>query len=87
MKIPFEQIMNETAGMNPVQFEAYCETEGIQTDWLHVTLTDFNDGFYNVSLSDYDNAEVFANDGSEIEIETNPNRQYLRHIHYSLPTQ
>jgi len=81
-----EQIMNETAGMNPVEFETYCETNGIQTEWLDVTITDLNDGFYNVTLPEYD-AEVFANDGSEIEIETNPNRQYLRHRHHWLSTQ
>ena len=54
--------------MNPIQFETYCETNKIQIEWLDVTLTDFNDGFYNVILPQYGNAEVFASDGSPIEI-------------------
>ena len=70
MKITLEQLIKETAGMNPVQFETYCETNGIQTEWLDVTLTDFNDGFYNVILPDYDNVEVFASDGSTIEFQS-----------------
>ena len=56
--------------MNPVQFEAYCEANGIFIEWLDVTLTDFNDGFYNVILPDYDNVEVFASDGSAIEFQS-----------------
>ena len=52
MKITLEQLIKETAGMNPVQFETYCETNGIQTEWLDVTLTDFNEGFYNATLPD-----------------------------------
>ena len=64
MKITLEQLIKETAGMNPVQFEAHCEANGIQIEWLDVTLTDFNDGFYNVTLPDYNDVNVFASDGS-----------------------
>ena len=70
MKITLEQLIKETAGMNPLQFETYCETNGIQTEWLDVTLTDFNEGFYNATLPDYNDVNVFASDGSVIEIET-----------------
>ena len=70
MKITLEQLIKETAGMNPVQFEAYCETNGIYTEWLDVTLTNFNEGFYNVTLPDYNDVNVFASDGSVVEIET-----------------
>lgn len=71
MKITLKQLIKETAGMNPVQFEAYCETNKIETEWLDVTLTDFNEGFYNVTLPDYNDRSVFASDGSEVEIELN----------------
>ena len=67
MKISINTLIESTNGMNPVQFEAYCEANGIFIEWLDVTLTDFNDGFYNVILPDYDNVEVFASDGSAIE--------------------
>jgi len=69
MKVSIETLKNETTGMNPVQFEAYCEANGIFIEWLDVTLTDFNDGFYNVTLPDYEYAEVFASDGSVIEFQ------------------
>lgn len=68
MKISLEQLIKETAGMNPSRFEAYCEANGIQIEWLDVTLTDLNDGFYNVTLPDYNFINVFASDGSAVEI-------------------
>jgi hypothetical protein len=71
MKITLQQLIKETAGINPVQFEVYCETNKIETEWLDVTLTDFNEGFYNVTLPDYNDRSVFASDGSEVEIELN----------------
>ena len=43
MKVSIETLKNETTGMNPVQFEAYCEANGIFIEWLDVTLTDLND--------------------------------------------
>jgi len=68
MKISIKTLIESTNGMNPIQFETYCETNKIKIEWLDVTLTDFNDGFYNVILPQYGNAEVFASDGSPIEI-------------------
>jgi hypothetical protein len=69
MKITQEQLIQDTAGMNPVQFESYCEANEIFTEWLDVCVSDFNSGFYNVTLSDY-NANVFATGDSPITIET-----------------
>jgi hypothetical protein len=65
-----KEVIEETAGMNPVQFEAYCDTNGIQTDWLEVCVSDFNYGYYNVTLPDFNDMNVFASDGSAVEIET-----------------
>ena len=70
MKISIKTLIESTNGMNPIQFETYCETNKIQIEWLDVTLTDFNEGFYNVTLPDYNDANVFASDGSAVEIET-----------------
>ena len=71
MKISIKTLIESTNGMNPIQFETYCETNKIQIEWLDVTLTDFNEGFYNVTLPDYNDANVFASDGSAVEIELN----------------
>ena len=68
MNITLNQLITETKGMNPVQFEAYCSNNKIEIEWLDVTINDFNDGFYNAVLPDFNFAEVFASDGSEVEI-------------------
>lgn len=65
-----KEVIQETAGMTPVQFETYCDNNGIQTEWLEVCVSDFNSGFYNVTLPDFNDTNVFASDGSAIEIET-----------------
>lgn len=70
MKISLEQLIKETAGMNPVQFEAHCEANGIQIEWLDVCITDYNEGFYNATLPDYNDVNVFASDGSAVEIDS-----------------
>jgi hypothetical protein len=66
-----QKLVEETKGMTPVQFEAYCETNGIQTEWLEVCVSDFNHGFYNVTLPDYEDANVFAGYGSAIKFQPN----------------
>ena len=68
MNITLEQLIKETEGMNPVQFEAHCEANNIQIEWLDVCLSNFNDDYYNVSLPGYNDANVFAFNGSPIEI-------------------
>ena len=34
-----------------VAFDKWCDDNGVVNEWLDVTLTDFNDGYYNVMLS------------------------------------
>jgi len=64
-----ESLMNATAGMNPVQFEAYCNNNNILTEWLEVTLTDFNDGVYHITLPKMGWRCVIAYNGSPIEFQ------------------
>ena len=42
-----------------VAFDKYCDVNGISNEWLDVTVTDFNDGYYNVVLSEYDTHVMF----------------------------
>ena len=58
-----------TEGMNPNEFEAYCELAGIKTEWLVVSPMDFNDGIYHVALPEYGYRCAFSMNGSPIEIE------------------
>lgn len=64
-----ETLIENTNGMTPNQFESYCDSNGIYIEWLEVTLSNFNDGVYFVTLPDYENANVYAVNGSAIEIE------------------
>jgi dsDNA-binding SOS-regulon protein len=36
-----------------VAFDKWCDTNSISNEWLDVTITDFNDEYYNVYLSEY----------------------------------
>jgi hypothetical protein len=49
------------------EFEAFCLSNRIGVSWLDVTLTDFNDGYYNVQLPYYD-IDVIYYDGVLEEI-------------------
>lgn len=60
-------LMENTNGMDPIQFEAYCEANGIQTEWLDITLTDFNDGVYHILLPEYRSRCVYSFNGSPVE--------------------
>ena len=53
-----------------VAFDKYCETNGISNEWLDVTITDFNDGYYNVVLPEY-GLNVMYYDGVLEEINEN----------------
>jgi hypothetical protein len=64
-----ETLMNATAGMNPVQFETYCNNNNILTEWLEVTPTNFNDGIYHITLPDYGYRCVYSVNGSPIEFQ------------------
>lgn len=36
-----------------VEFDKFCEDNNINNVWLDVTLTNYNDGYYNVDLPTY----------------------------------
>jgi hypothetical protein len=64
-----ETLMNATAGMNPVQFETYCNNNNILTEWLEVTPTNFNDGVYHITLPKMGWRCVISVNGSPIEFQ------------------
>ena len=39
-------------GMDAVKFDKWLDTNNINYEWLDVTLTDFNDGYYNILVND-----------------------------------
>ena len=46
-------------GMDAKSFDKWLEENNINFEWLDVTLTDFNDGYYNVYLPNYAKGVMF----------------------------
>jgi len=42
-------------GMNAVKFDKWLDTNNVDYEWLDVTLTDLNDGYYNILVNEDDN--------------------------------
>ena len=63
--ISINEIKTFAANHNAVQFEEWCGDNKIFVEWLDVTLTDYNDGYYNILLDDGTN--VCFIDGEFIE--------------------
>lgn len=48
------EIQTIAANTDAVGFDKFCYDNGIQTEWLDVTLTNYNDGYYNVNIDEYE---------------------------------
>ena len=51
--ITITSIHNAALSNDAVGFDAWCDKNKIDVTWLDVTLTDFNDEYYNVELPTY----------------------------------
>ena len=51
--ITINQIKEFATNHNAVEFDGWCDKNKVFVEWLDVTLTDFNDGYYNVYLPNY----------------------------------
>ena len=60
--ITISAIHNAALSNDAVGFDAWCDKNKVDVTWLDVTLTDLNDGYYNVELPAY-NLEVCYYDG------------------------
>jgi hypothetical protein len=61
-KITQKELFSIASTLDAVGFDAWCDKNKIDVTWLDVTLTDFNDGYYNVELPEY-SLEVSYYDG------------------------
>jgi hypothetical protein len=52
-KITKKELIAIAPTINAVEFESLCELNGIHTSWLDVSLMDYNDGYYNVEVLEY----------------------------------
>jgi len=61
-----KQLVEETKGMTPVQFEKFAEENEILVEWMEVCVSNLNEGMYEVYLPEYDST-IWSVDGSEIQ--------------------
>ena len=59
------QVLDQAKQMDAVTFEEWMDKNNVGYEWLDVTLTDYNDGYYNILLDDGTN--VCFIDGEFIE--------------------
>ena len=59
--ISINEIKTFAANHTAVHFEEWCGNNKIFVDWLDVTLTNLNDGYYNVYLPNYATSVMFYN--------------------------
>ena len=62
-----QNLVEETKGMTPVQFEKFAEENEIFVEWMEVCVSNFNEGMYEVYLPDYDST-IWSVNGGEIQI-------------------
>jgi hypothetical protein len=60
--ITITSIHNAALGNDAAGFDAWCDANKVDVSYVDVTLTDLNDGYYNVELPAY-NLEVCYCDG------------------------
>ena len=53
LKIKKQELTDFLPKFDAVGFEAFCEKNKINVTWLDVTLTDYNQDYYNVELPEY----------------------------------
>ena len=63
-----ETLIERTNGMTPIEFENFTDSNGIEVEWLEVCVSNYNEGMYNATLPQYEYVNVFAMNGSPIEI-------------------
>jgi hypothetical protein len=63
-----ETLIERTNGMTPMEFENFADNNGIEVEWMEVCVSNYNEGLYNAILPQYEYVNVFAMNGSPIEI-------------------
>jgi hypothetical protein len=48
--ITLNEIRTFAQNNDAVEFERWCDINGLPVEWLDVNLTDFNEGYFNVDL-------------------------------------
>ena len=58
-----KQILAKAEVSTAAQFEQFLTDNKINNTWLDVSVSDYNEGYYNITLDDYQNHAVLFIDG------------------------
>jgi hypothetical protein len=58
-----KQIIAQAKQVDAVDFNKFLDANNIRNTWHDVTLTDFNDGAYHITLDDYKDYNILFYDG------------------------
>ena len=58
-----DQIIFKAKVSDAVQFEKFLSDNNINNTWLDVCLTNYNEGYFNITLDDYDGFDIIFDDG------------------------
>jgi hypothetical protein len=58
-----DQIIFKAKVSDAVEFEKFLTDNNINNTWLDVCLTNYNEGYFNITLDDYEDFDIFFADG------------------------
>ena len=58
-----DQIIFKAKVSDAVQFEKFLSDNNINNTWLDVCLTNYNEGYFNITLDDYDGFDIIFYNG------------------------
>jgi len=71
-KITKKELMAIAPNMKAAEFEEWCESKRIHTSWVDVdNIMDYNDGYYNIEIVEYEMFFSFYNGEFEMMGEMN----------------
>jgi hypothetical protein len=58
-----DQIITQAESVDAIDFEKFLEVNNINNTWLDVCLTNYNEGYFNITLDDYEDFNIIFDDG------------------------
>ena len=58
-----DQITAQAENVDAIDFAKFLEENNINNTWLDVCLTNFNEGYFNITLDDYEDFNIIFDDG------------------------
>ena len=58
-----DQITAQAENVDAIDFAKFLEVNNINNTWLDVCLTNYNEGYFNITLDDYDGFDIIFYNG------------------------